>query len=324
MNALQNRDYFLVGDIGGTNARFALADESGIHHLEVLSGPTFDSLQPAMAAYFEKVAMPKPAKACICVACPITGDHVQLTNLHWQFSISEVQSQMGFEAFQVFNDFTALALSLPFLKEGDRFALGPEVLGKPASPIVVVGPGTGLGVSALIPTGSGDDWIPIAGEGGHVSFAPSNEVEDKVLLMMRQKVGGRISAERILSGMGLEDLHLCLVESGAIKGGPLKAHEITNQALAGDSNAAKTLNMFCEILGSLAGDLALTFGAHGGVYIGGGIIPRVQDFAAQSGFRERFEDKGRMSALTKKIPTWLITNPTPALIGMHEWLKRHS
>lgn len=322
MAAAGQSDYVLVGDIGGTNARFALADEQGFHHLEILACAQFESIKPALDAYFAKVQQTVPQHACICVACPVTGDRIQLTNLHWNFSIAEVQAQLGFKTFQVFNDFTALALSLPYLESQDRYLLGPNLDLDPSKPIVVVGPGTGLGVSALIPTPDGKDWMPIAGEGGHVAFAPTNALEDQVLTLMREKIGGRVSAERLLSGMGLEDLHACLLACDAIAGPPLSAPEITEQALAGDANAAKALAVFCEVLGSLAGDLALTFGA-GSVYIGGGIIPRVLDFAAASNMRKCFEDKGRMQRLTQQIPTWVITNPTPALIGMRAWLLRH-
>ena len=321
MMASAATETYLLGDIGGTNARFALANASGVQHLEVLSCPEYESLVPALEAYFQKVGQPVPKYACICVACPVTGDQIKLTNLHWNFSIRSAQKHFQFEIFKVFNDFTALALSLPFLEQSDRQVLGPEIEAKPHTPIVVVGPGTGLGVSALIPAPNGE-WIPIAGEGGHVSFAPSNEIEDKVLLIMRRKVGGRISAERILSGMGMEDLHECLIEMGEIQSETLRAHEITSKALAGEFGPCKTVNLFCEILGSLAGDLALTFGAHGGVYIGGGIMPRILNFATSGGFRNRFEDKGRMAGLVQSIPSWVITNQTPALIGMRYWLDR--
>ena len=316
--------FCLVGDIGGTNARFALADPTTleIHHTRVLPCDNFSSLTQAIKTYLADHEEIRPSMGCIAVAAPVTGDEVSLTNRSWNFSIRETRDDLGFQRFYVLNDFTALAMSLPHLKDDEKRMIGKEaIIPETARPIVVVGPGTGLGVSALYPTGAGD-WTPISGEGGHIGFAPGNELEERILTRMRSG-RGRISAERILSGSGLEALYQALLDVGAIRGEPLDAPTITDQAMAGDDNATFCLDLFCGILGRVAGDLALVFGAFGGVYIGGGIIPRFLDFFEKSSFRRCFEEKGRMTGLVHDMPTYVILAKTPALTGSAAWAATH-
>ncbi|MDB5961843.1 MAG: glucokinase [Massilia sp.] len=183
-----------------------------------------------------------------------------------------------------------------------------KVAGKP---IGLIGPGTGLGVSGVVPC-AGGGWTALAGEGGHASFAPNNEDELRILQFFWRDFGySHVSAERLLSGMGLEAMHR------ALSGERLGAADITRQALAGSGAAAvRTVNCFCGVLGSVAGNVALTLGATGGMYIGGGIVPRLGPLFAASSFRRRFEDKGRLSGYLARIPTYLITEQYPALVGV--------
>ncbi len=317
MTNKQNQHYYgLVGDIGGTNARFALWRGRGPEKIKILSCRQYPTLEEAIQVYLRDMLTVhdiRPSMAALAVAGPVTDDHVNLTNLGWNFSIEEMRRDLGFEHFEVFNDFRALALSLPHLQEKDLFKVGPDENEPERAPKLVLGPGTGLGVAGLVPCG--ENWIAVPGEGGHVSFAPENEQEDRILSWFRREVGGRVSVERLICGPGLEMLYrgMCKLEGWSPQ--CHDAADITAAALANAPNERIVLDMFCGMLGSLAGDLALVYNAFGGVYIGGGIIPRMLDFFADSSFRLRFEDKGRMTPLTSSMPTSVITHPTPALTG---------
>ncbi|CAM2009731.1 glucokinase [Acanthopleuribacter pedis] len=317
MSKKKNQHFFgLIGDIGGTNARFALWRGNGPEKIQILSCRNYTTLEEAILAYLGQqlgVHDIKPSMASLAVAGPVTDDHVNLTNLGWNFSIEEMRRDLGFDHFEVFNDFRALALSLPHLGAKDLFKVGPEENEAEQGPKLVLGPGTGLGVAGLVPCDS--RWIAVPGEGGHVSFSPETEQEDRILTWFRRKVGGRVSVERLICGPGLEMLYRAMCDLEGWQPQFNTAREITEAALANAPNERVCLDMFCGMLGSLAGDLALVYNAFGGVYIGGGIIPRMLDFFAESSFRLRFEDKGRMTPLTSSMPTWVITHPMPALTG---------
>jgi glucokinase len=316
----------LLADIGGTNARFGWQDrpDTAIEHVRVLPGAEFDGPVEAIQAYLIQTGLPAPDCAALGMANPVTGDAVQMTNLHWRFSIDEVRAQLGLRALLVLNDFAALALAIPTLDPRCLYPIGEPV---PAAhgPRVLIGAGTGLGVSGLLPVPGTEGWLPIQGEGGHVTLAAGDALEYSVIEHLRQRYG-HVSAERVLSGTGLVDVYHALLALDGQCG-----TEVTTPAQvlalgqgAQNPQAARTLELFCGWLGSVAGDLALTLGAVGGVYVGGGIAPRMRQFLMQSGFRSRFETKGRYHYYLQSIPTWLIDAPvSPALEGAARALQMH-
>jgi glucokinase len=305
----------LIADIGGTNARFALVAPGGHEALKPLVLHCMDYAGPAEAAlaYLDQVA-PKvpPRHAAFAVASPVLGDRVEMTNHPWRFSIAEARDRLGLDRLDVINDFTAVALSLPLLRPADRVTVGggePD----PAAPIAVLGPGTGLGVSALMPTGAG--WHPLATEGGHITMPAADEHEAQVLSWLRARLD-HVSAERVLSGPGLVNLHAALRGLSGLPEEPLTPSELTRRATSGDPLAREALDMFFAMLGTVAGNLALTVGARGGVYIAGGIVPQVLPTLLASDFRRRFEDKGRFKAYLAPIPAHVMVHPYPAFLGL--------
>ena len=308
----------LLGDVGGTNARFAWQKSDGAPLRDIATLPTADhaSLADAITAYLKTIGQPTPAWCAIGIANPITGDHVQMTNCHWAFSISAMQQALGFERLVVVNDFTALALALPDLKPTELRQLGGGAA-VPGAPLALIGPGTGLGVSGLIPGRLPGHWLPLQGEGGHVTLAASGAREAAVLQVLRDEFG-HASAERAISGQGLEALYAALCTLDAVKDfNRLPAAAVSQHALAGDdAQCVEALDLFCAFLGNVAGNLALTLGAVGGVYIGGGIVPRLGDAFTHSRFRACFEDKGRFRGYLEAIPVYVIhTAVSPALLG---------
>ncbi|MBQ5949977.1 glucokinase [Massilia sp. ST3] len=309
----------LLADIGGTNARFALESGAGLLDVEVLACADYPTLGGAMRAYLDNargrgLAVDTVRHAALAIANPVEGDEVRMTNHHWSFSIEALRRAQDLTTLLVVNDFAALAMSLPHLapEQRQRIGGGVELANRP---IGLIGPGTGLGVSGVIP--AGQRWIPLAGEGGHVSFSPANREEVAILEALWDEFG-HVSAERLLSGMGLELIHW------ARTGKRIAAPEITGAALDGRSgDCAGTVETFCAILGSVAGNVALTLGATGGMYIGGGIVPRLGSLFTQSAFRARFEDKGRLGSYLARIPTYLITEQYPALRGVSAMLADH-
>jgi len=304
----------LIGDVGGTNARFALVDEHRrIAAERTLAGADFAGLRTAIEAYLREVDAPRLSRAAIAVATPITDDWVQFTNSPWSFSIETTRRELGLKQLRVLNDFTALALALPQLGPDERRAVGGGTALANA-PIGLIGPGTGLGVSGLV--WSGDRWIPLETEGGHVTFSPANEREWAVSRILQRRFG-HVSPERVLAGPGWVDVYTALAELDGWAAEDLTPGEITRRALAGTCpHCLEVQEIFCEALGTAAGNLAITLGALGGVYIGGGIVPRLGEFFDRSAFRARFEAKGRFSAYLAAIPTWVITAANPALRGV--------
>ena len=302
----------LLADVGGTNARFTL--EMAPRQFEavaVLPCSGFASLGAAIQAYLASEAAAPHAQAlrhaAIAIANPVDGDMVQMTNHTWTFSITALREELGLSTLLVVNDFTALAMALPHLRPSQRTRIGggTELAGRT---IGLVGPGTGLGVSGIIPVGEG--WAALASEGGHASFAPGDEIEIAIMQQL-WRAFGHASAERLLSGPGLELIYR------VVSGAALSAAEVTARARTGvDADCARTVNCFCGILGSVAGNVALTLGATGGMYIGGGIVPRLGAMLAASPFRARFEAKGRLQPYLEKIPTFLITEQYPAFLGV--------
>ena len=325
----------LVADVGGTNARLAWLAGPGepLSHLRQLPTAEHAGFADAVRAYLQQEGLPAPSQLGMGIANPVTGDHVQMTNCPWQFSQRELAAELGLEQLVVVNDFTALALALPVLGDAERRRLGgsldAQLNAEPGAPIALLGAGTGLGVSGLVPAGPGR-WIPLSGEGGHVTLAATDEREAAILARLRQRFG-HVSAERVLSGSGLVNLYTALAE---LDGRPPRQQqaptpaELTRRGLApvgsleSDPLARETLARFCAWLGHVAGDLALTLGARGGVWIGGGIAPRLGNFLDDSDFRRRFEAKGRFHDFLGRIPVWLITAETsPALLGAAQALE---
>ncbi|WP_018606133.1 glucokinase [Uliginosibacterium gangwonense] len=304
----------LVGDIGGTNARFAMVLTPGaaITHIRTLPCADYPGIAEAMEAYLKLEAVPAPKNAAMGIANPVTGDAISLTNNDWAFSTEAVRQRLGLERLTFVNDFTALALSLPYLSSTEKRQVGRGAAVEGAA-IGVIGPGTGLGVSGLIPQKG--RYSALEGEGGHVTLSAQTEEEFAVIAAIL-KTHSHCSAERVLSGPGLKTLYRALAEVRGIQARNIDSPEISSLGVSKqDALCTDTLNMFCALLGSEAGNLALTLGALGGIFIGGGIVPRFGDFFEASPFRRRFEAKGRFSSYLEKIPTYVITAAYPALTG---------
>lgn len=309
----------LIADIGGTNARFAIYRDTGILDAQTLQCADYAS--PAAAAIHYLATLnhkyPAPTEAAFAIAGPITGDLIAMTNHVWRFSLETTRQQLGLQRLFAMNDFTALAMALPHLPQHELEKVG---FGQPSkgAPIALIGPGTGLGVSGLLPIGAGPArlWWPLQGEGGHSTMAAMNEREAAVLAHLRHRFT-HVSAERVISGPGLVNLYGAL---SAVEGKvpeSLEPADITHRAIQGvDRLCREALDMMCGMLGTVAGNLVLTLGALGGVYIGGGIVPKLGRLFVDSPFRDRFEDKGRYSDYLAAVPTYIIRTEHPAFIGL--------
>ncbi|EER60033.1 glucokinase [Acidovorax delafieldii 2AN] len=308
----------LLADIGGTNIRLAWQEEPGgpLYDTRLLPCAQYASVEAAIRAYLEEVGIAAPPDAALGIANPVTADEVRMTNHRWSFSQRALQQALGLRRLVVINDFTALALALPMLGPAQlrRVGGGEAVAG---SAVALIGPGTGLGVSGLVfPPGS-DHGIPLAGEGGHVTLAAQTPLECEVLRLLHTRYG-HVSAERAVCGAGLVDLYHAVRELARRGGAEVgSAAQVTELALQGnDPLALQALELFCGFLGSVAGNLALTLGARGGVYIGGGVVHRLGAWFDQSPFRASFEAKGRFQSYLAAIPCWVIDpGAAPALLG---------
>jgi len=305
----------LIADIGGTNARFAIADDrQNITNPLTLKCADFPGIVDAARAYLDShPPSAPPANGAFAVAGPVTGDRVKMTNHPWSFSVSEVKTALGLKHLAMVNDFIAVAAAIPHLKAADltQVGIGTAV---PDTPIAVLGAGTGLGVAALIPTGTG--FVPVATEGGHAAMAASDDTEADVIHSIRAD-HGHASIERFLSGPGLVNIYRALAARAGRQPDDLSPAQVTAGAVErADPDCTGALDMFFNMLGSVCGDLALTYGARGGVYIAGGIVPRLLPQIEASGFRQRFTDKGRFADYLAAIPTTVITHPQPAFVGL--------
>ncbi|HXV24798.1 MAG TPA: glucokinase [Alphaproteobacteria bacterium] len=309
----------LLIDLGATNARFALQRTgSEAERIMRVAVETQPDLVTAIRGYLFQTGE-RPTAGAFAVASPVIGDRVELTNHPWSFSIAEIRAALGLAHLFVVNDFTAIALSLPRLKPTDLTKIGGGA-GRAGAPLAVLGPGTGLGASGLVPTSSG--WFAIAGEGGHVTLPAADEREEAILGVLRRRFG-HVSAERAVSGQGLVNLYSAIAELSGAAAPDLTPAEIAERGMTGsDPIARDTLDSFCAMLGTVAGNLTLTLGALGGCFIAGGIVPKLQPFFQQSRFRARFEDKGRFCDYLTAIPTWLITRHTPAFLGLAHLLDQ--
>jgi glucokinase len=304
----------VIGDIGGTNARFALAQHGAYQHLLHVEVGQYASLHDALTAFIEGLPPSlRPSEAALAIAGPVFSDTIALTNHGWTFSISELKQRLELSSLVVMNDFAATALSVPYLRASDIFLVGPECA-EARGPIGIIGPGTGLGVSSLIP--AGEKWALVPGEGGHVTLAASTKQEDEIIGVLRARFE-HVSAERVLSGAGLVNLYEALCSIAGVAAAPMTPADVTNHAICKtDATCVDAFTHFCRFLGTVASDLALTIGATGGIYIAGGILLRFKEAFAASPFRERFEDKGRFRGFLRGIPTRLILDESPALSGL--------
>ena len=310
----------LVADIGGTNARFGWIAAPGAAVAQVRTLAVADHPSPADAAraYLAwraaaEPGMPAvPRRAAIAVATAVVDDAIAFTNSAWGFSRRGLQAALGLDALRVINDFEALALALPTLTAAQLASDRPLAL-PPTATLAVIGPGTGLGVGGVCPSPAG--WTALPGEGGHATLAPADDADSELLAWVRRR-WDHVSAERLLSGTGLPLLHEAVCDLHGLTRAATSTPAIVDAALSGrDAACAQTLDVFCALLGGFAGSVALLLGARGGVYIGGGIVPRLGARFFGSRFRARFEAKGRFRRYLEAIPTPVITDTLAALAG---------
>lgn len=306
----------LLADIGGTHTRLALSDGPGsVRGLSIVHTAAFDGVEQAIADFLDSaVSGPRPDQAMLAVAGPVSGNRVRLTNADWDIDGAAVARRFGFAGVRLINDFAAVARALPLLGVDDRVPIGgwePE----PRGAMVALGPGTGLGVAGLVPVGVAG-WLPVPGEGGHVTLPSMTDAEAAVLAVLRRRVD-HVSAERVLSGIGLPALDAAIaVVEGARPTPDREPETILAAARAGEARALKASGMFVDLLATVAGDLALTFGATGGVYLAGGMPGYLGDLFDHGRFRTRFEAKGRSSHYLRQVPTAIVTHPQPGLLGL--------
>jgi glucokinase len=304
--------------VGGTNARWAWQAEPGqpLSHVSTLAARDHASIGDCIDAYLKQQALSRPRDVAFGIATAVSGDSVSMTNHPWSFSIDALRRSLGATRLRVLNDFEALAHAVPVLQPADLRAVGGGAAVTGAA-LAVIGPGTGLGVSGLVSDGSGG-WRVIAGEGGHITLAACNARESSLLAVLRERFG-HVSAERALSGPGLVNLYeaVCVLD-GETPESLLPAQVMTRSqpgAAEHDPQCEEALRTFAALLGTVAGNLALTLGARGGVFIGGGIVARLGERFAALPFRSRFDDKGRFRSYVEAVPVWVITAPAPALLG---------
>lgn len=308
----------LLADIGGTRARFALYAECRVQAIRHLAVADYDNPIPALRAYLDDVGVEPPARAVLAVAGPVdgAGTRARLTNASWDFDAEALARALDIPGVLLVNDFAAQAWALPALEGDDLARLGGGGA-IPDAPMLAVGPGTGLGVAAYLPRGAHGDERVVSGEGGHITLAAGNGEEAVLIERLRARFV-HVSAERVLSGPGLVALAEAVAALSAEAGTstPDTPAGVIAAARAGDAAARRTLGHFASFLGAFAGDLALIFGARGGVYLTGGLPPALRSELAESVFRERFEDKGRFHDYLRETPTWIVTRRDPAFLGL--------
>lgn len=313
----------IVADIGGTNLRIGITSQTGeISGLSIYQCHDHPSLEEIIIDFIEKNSLSdKKINACLAIACPVDNDLIAMTNLPWKFTKSELKNTLGLNKLVMINDYTAIAHAIPRLADSQKVQIGG---GTPVAnkPISICGPGTGLGVGHLVPVN--EQWNSISCEGGHVDFAPIDEQETEIFRHLLTKYS-HVSYEQLLSGLGLEQIFEALINIRKLELPHLEAKDITAKALNRECSVCEeTLAQFCKILGSFAGNLGLTLGSFGGVYIAGGIVPRFIDYFQTSDFRKRFEEKGRLSTFNQNIPTYVITESQPGILGASAYLLQHN
>lgn len=328
-----NQFQILVADIGGTNARFGLVElgknpgesnyQDGFFANQqiTLKCEEHASIQAMVRTYCQKIGIGIPKYACLAIAGPIEDGYVKMTNLNWLLSIEEMRTDLDMSVLEVINDFSALAYSTPFLQGNDIATLYPQTA-KEDSAKVIFGPGTGFGMAALVPCG--DDWIILPTEGGHCSFAPTNDKELGIRAYVA-RTQDHISIEDLLSGRGLVTIYRALADMTGVTAQPYDPADVSNKGIANeDPLCREAIETFCQMLGGVAGDKALTTGAKGGVYLGGGIIPKIASYLPQSRFLAHYKHKGPMVNYVGEIPVYMILNDKAALIGTAAWVVNKS
>ena len=313
--------HFLVADIGGTNARFALADQSNqLHSITVLPCAEYASIDIAIRHFLSLAGNPVIHDAVIAIATPILGDQVKMTNHHWAFSIEATRKLLGFRTLLVVNDFAALAMSLPFLgKEGIQRLDQSGIVREGVK--AVIGPGTGLGIAGLIPQPYG--WHPMPTEGGHVDFAPNDELEIEILRLLWREYP-HVSPERLVSWPGISLLYQTMQAIAGQTVSMATPAEVVEMAISGNcTTAAQALKVFSGLLGSVAGNAALMMNSVGGLYLGGGVLSKLGTSFDPLVFRARFTAKGRFESYLEAIPNYLIVSEQPAFVGAVEMLSQH-
>jgi glucokinase len=304
-----------MADIGATTTRCALLDDKGNEvAAEAFENADFTGVEGVLRVYLgHRRTSDQPTRAALAVAAPILGDDVQMINIGWGFSRNEIKQRLNLKLLQVVNDFAAIAWALPRLGAADVAQIGGGE-SAPRTTLAALGPGSGLGVSALVP--AADGWTVLTGEGGHVSMPATTREEQDVIALLRERFDGHCSAERVLSGPGLVNVYVTLAELAGRGRPTVNPEDVTHLAKQGEPLARKALGMFFAMLGSIAANLAVTTGARGGIYIAGGIVPRLVEPLRGSEFRARFEAKGRYRQYLAAIPTHVITAPQPAFRGL--------
>ncbi|KTC68929.1 glucokinase [Legionella birminghamensis] len=316
-----SENYAIVADIGGTNARFCRVELNSltIDQIKILSCADYRGIEDAWIHYLETSSVKVVSQAAIAIACPVNNEIIRMTNSHWQFSRELIKQKLDLKQLYILNDFTATAMCLPVLAAEHRLQIG-NGLAESGQNKLVLGAGTGLGVAQLISSAHG--FMPLAGEGGHADWAVQTEQEWFIHQYLSRKYG-HVSSERILSGTGLEDIYTALAAYHGKREQSLSAAEIAQMALSNScSLASAVVKQFFASLGGFAGNLALTTNAFGGVYLAGGIVPKLLPLLVESEFRERFEDKGRFREFNQKIATFVITAEQPGLLGAAAYLKQ--
>jgi glucokinase len=307
----------LIADIGGTNSRLALLDRDGrVAHSGNYRNLDFSALEDVLGRFLASSAAGAPERAALGIAAPLAGEEISMTNIGWRFRRSDIQRITGVRELRLLNDFEALAHALPRLRASDVRQVGGGRAISGAT-LAVIGPGSGLGVATAAP--HGDEWTAVGGEGGHVSL-PVFSPEEAAIVAEHGEPDGHCSAERLLCGPGLVRIHGTLTRLAGLAGETLSPGEITSRALRGDAIAARSFDVFFGWLGTVAGNLALTVGARGGVFVAGGIVPQMLEAIARSPFRERFVAKGSYRAYLEGIPTAVILAENPAFIGLRATL----
>lgn len=309
----------MLGDIGATNARFAELAGGQLGEMKSFEVARFGTFDDVLAAFLAQRHSPTPVtQARLALAGPVDHGRVKLTNTPWVVDPLALSAAFGFEV-RIVNDFQAVAYSLPSLEPSDLKRIGGGK-GEKGAPKAALGPGSGLGVACLLDTPDGPLVIP--SEGGHATLAGNLEREDAIVGVIRTRFG-HASAERAISGPGLENIFQAIVQLDGCSVAQINAAEITRRALTRECEVAhEALATFCALLGSFAGNAALTFGARGGVYIAGGIAPRIVEFLAASQFRARFEAKGRFRHYLEQIPCNVIIHPAAAFLGLKDLTER--
>lgn len=318
--------FILVADIGGTNARFGLVDIAGTRntppnytalHQQSLKCADYPDIASMIRAYSEVVGEPLPAFACLAIAGPIHKGRVRMTNLDWEFSIDGLRQTLEMQALDVLNDFAALAYATPHLR-GEALRELHSGLAAKEAPILVLGPGTGFGMAALVPCEQ--RWKIVPTEGGHCNFAPGNEQEIAILQYMLRNQA-HVSVENLLCGKGLVRIYRALA---SIEGKPAEDYEPADVSAKGQSGedplCRQAVERFCAMLGSAVGDKALSLGAQGGVFLGGGIIARIAEFIPETQLVERYLHKGPMKSYVEQIPLHMIIEDRAALVGTAAWM----